>query len=68
MQKIRIQMEQVRNRVTTDTRHSYQEWKRAQEALRLAHMQLDLARERLTVLLAQNTEGRSRWLLWSRLA
>lgn len=58
MQKIRIQMEQVRNRVTTDTRHSYQEWKRAQESLHLSHSQLDLARERLTVLLAQNTEGK----------
>jgi outer membrane protein TolC len=58
MQKIRIQMEQVRNRVTTDTRHTYQEWKRAQGALHLAHAQLDLARERLTVLLAQNSEGK----------
>jgi ABC-type enterochelin transport system ATPase subunit len=51
-------MEQVRNRVTTDTRHTYQEWKRAQGALHLAHAQLDLARERLTVLLAQNSEGK----------
>jgi outer membrane protein TolC len=58
MQKIRIEMDQVRNRVTTDTRHTYQDWKRAQESLHLAHMQLDLAREQLTVLLAQNIEGR----------
>lgn len=58
MQKIRIQMEQVRNRVTTDTRHAYLEWKRAQESLHLVRAQLDLARERLTVLFAQNTEGR----------
>ncbi|HWF46668.1 MAG TPA: TolC family protein [Bryobacteraceae bacterium] len=58
MQKIRIQMEQLRNRVTTDTRHSYQEWKRAQESLHLTHSQLDLAREQLTVLLAQNAEGK----------
>ncbi|MGC2660462.1 MAG: TolC family protein [Bryobacteraceae bacterium] len=58
MQKIRIQMEQVRNRVTTDTRHAYQEWQRAQEFLHFAHTQLDLARERLTILLAQNAEGK----------
>jgi outer membrane protein TolC len=58
MQKLRVQMEQVRNRVTTDTRRDYQEWKKAQQSRDLARMQLDLAREDLSVLLAQNGEGR----------
>ncbi len=59
MQKIRVQMNQVRNRVITDTRRSYQIWKKAQTVRDLAQMQLDLARENLTVLLAQKTEGRA---------
>jgi outer membrane protein len=58
MQKIRIQMDQVRNRVLSDTRRSYDQWKKAQSIRDLARMQLDLAREDLTVLLAQNGEGR----------
>jgi outer membrane protein TolC len=58
MQKIRIQMDQVRNRIITDTRRSYQQWKKAQSLRDLVRMQLDLAREQLTVFLAQNAEGR----------
>jgi outer membrane protein len=58
MQKIKIQMDQVRNRVLADTRRSYDQWKKAESIRDLARMQLDLAREDLTVLLAQNSEGR----------
>jgi outer membrane protein len=58
MQKIRIQMDQVRNRIITDTRRSYQQWKKAESFRDLARMQLDLAREQMTVFLAQNAEGR----------
>jgi outer membrane protein len=58
MQKIRIQMAQVRNRIITDTRRSYQQWKKAQSFRDLVRMQLDLAREQMTVYLAQNAEGR----------
>ncbi len=58
MQKLRIQMDQVRNRVLTDTRRSYEQWKKAESIRNLSRMQLDLAREELTVLLAQNGEGR----------
>ncbi len=58
MRKLRIQMDQVRNRVISDTRRSYQQWQKAQSIRDLARMQLDLARENLTVLLAQNNEGR----------
>jgi len=58
MQKLRIQMDQTRNRILTDTRRSYQMWRNAQSMRDLARMQLDFAREELTVLLAQNGEGR----------
>ena len=59
MQKIRIQMEQVHNRIVTDTHRSYEQWKKAQNIRDLSRMQLDLAREELTVLLAQSQEGRT---------
>ncbi len=58
MQKLRIQMGQVRNRVITDTRRAYQQWQKAKEIRDLARMQLDLAREDMTIALAQNGEGR----------
>jgi outer membrane protein len=58
LQKIRIQMDQVRNRIITDTRRSYQQWKKAESYRDLVRMQLDLAREQMTVFLAQNAEGR----------
>ncbi len=58
MQKLRIQMGQVRNRVVTDTRRSYQLWRKAKEIRDLARMQLDLAREDMSVALSQNAEGR----------
>jgi outer membrane protein TolC len=59
MQKIRIQAAQVRNRIITDTRRGYEQWKKAENMLDLSRQQLDLAREELTVLLAQNQEGRT---------
>ena len=58
MQKIRIQMDQVRNRILSDTRRSYEQWQKAQKMRDLSRMQLDLAREEVSVLLAQNSEGR----------
>lgn len=58
MQKLRIQAGQIRNRVLTDTRRAYQQWEKAKEIRDLARMQLDLAREDMTVALAQNSEGR----------
>ena len=59
MAKLRIQMDQTRNRILTETRRSYEQWKKAQSLRDLAFMQLDLAREQLSVLLAQNQEGRA---------
>src|SRR6185437_13833603 len=58
IQKLRIQMDQVRNRILTDTRRGYEQWKKAENICDLSRLQLDLAREELTVLLAQNGEGR----------
>jgi outer membrane protein len=58
VQKIRIQTNQLRNRIIADTRRSYEQWKKAENVRDLSRMQLDLAREELTVLLAQNAEGR----------
>jgi outer membrane protein TolC len=58
LQKLRVQMDQTRNRIISDTRRSYQQWQKAEELRNLSRMQLDLAREELTVLLAQNEEGR----------
>ena len=57
LQKMRIQMNQTRNRILSDTRRSYEQWKKAERLRDLAFMQLDLAREQLSVLLAQNKEG-----------
>jgi outer membrane protein TolC len=57
MQKIRIQMDQTRNRIISDTRRSYELWKKSENIRDLARLQLDLAREELTVLLAKQGEG-----------
>lgn len=58
MQKLRVQMSQVRNRLISDTQRNYDLWKKAQNMRQLARLQLDLAREDLTVKLAQSGEGR----------
>lgn len=58
MAKLRIQINQTRNRITTDTRRSYQEMQKAEAGRDLARQQLDLAHEDLSVLLARYSEGR----------
>ncbi|MBV9670374.1 MAG: TolC family protein [Acidobacteriales bacterium] len=58
MLKLRVQSDQIRNRVLLDTRRSFQQWKKAESIRDLARMQLDLARQDLTVKLARNNEGR----------
>ena len=57
MQKIRIQMDQTHNRIVADTRRSYEQWKKAENIRNLSRLQLDFAREELTVLIAKNGEG-----------
>ena len=59
IQKLRIQTDQLRNRILTETRRSYQQWQKAVSIRDLARMKLDLARQELTVRLAQNAEGRT---------
>lgn len=58
MAKLRVQLEQVRNRIIADTKRSYQQWQKAKALRDLSREQLELARQELTVKLAQNGEGR----------
>ena len=58
MEKLKVQMGQVRNRLIADTRRDYDLWKQAQKMRTLTRLQLELAREDLGVKLAQNGEGR----------
>ncbi len=57
--KLRLQMNDTRNQISMSTRRSYQQWKKAEGARSIAQMQLELAREDLSVLIAQMTEGRT---------
>jgi outer membrane protein len=57
--KLRLQMNDTRNQISMNTRRSYQQWKKAEGARSIAQMQLELAREDLSVLIAQMTEGRT---------
>jgi outer membrane protein len=59
VQKLRIELNQLRNRIALNSRRDYQLWKTAEGERNLARMQLDLAREDLSVLLAQMWEGRT---------
>ncbi len=59
IQKLRVQTDQLRNRILTETRRSYQQWQKAVSIRDLARLKLDLARQELTVRLAQNAEGRT---------
>ncbi len=59
MEKLRVQSDQVRNSIFTDTRRSYEQWQKAQSIRDLARKKLDLAREEVSVKLAQNAEGRT---------
>ena len=59
LRRMRIQMDQTRNRIIAETRRSFQQWEKAANIRNLARMQLDLAREQLSVLLAQSNEGRA---------
>ncbi len=64
--KLRIEMEGTRNRISLEVRQSYQDIRKADEAREVAQADLELARESLTVLLAQMGEGRCRCGWWRR--
>jgi len=56
--KMRIEVNNTRARITADLRRAFQEVKKADSAREYAKADLDLAREQLSVDLAQNNEGR----------
>lgn len=57
--RLRTQLGVMRNKITTDTRQSYREVQRAETAREVARLDLELAREQLSILLAQMQEGRA---------
>ncbi len=57
--KIRVQYTGARNRITLDIHQAYQDLERAQMSRDVTQADLDLARESLSVLLAQMSEGRA---------
>ncbi len=59
MAKLRIQINQTRNQISSDTKHSYRDMKNAEETRDLARQQLDLAHQDLSVLLSRYAEGQA---------
>ena len=57
--RLRTQLGVMRNKITLDTRQSYREVHRAETARDVARLDLDVAREQLSILLAQMQEGRA---------
>jgi outer membrane protein TolC len=57
--QLRAQMNQTRNRIELDTQKSYQDLQKAEAAQNVARLDLDYAREQVSVLLAQLGEGRA---------
>ena len=56
--ELRTQMNQVRSRIELDTQKTYQELKKASTALDVARLDLDYARDQVSLLLTQLGEGR----------
>jgi outer membrane protein len=59
MAKLRIQINQTRNQVISDTKRSYRDMKNAEETRDLARQQLDLAHQDLSVLLSRYAENQA---------
>lgn len=57
--KLRLQVQSARSRIALDARHDYEMLKQAESARDVAKLDLELAREQLSVLLAQMGEGRA---------
>jgi outer membrane protein len=57
--KLQAEANQVRGRLALDTRRSYELMRRAETARNVARLDLDVAREQLSILLAQYEEGRT---------
>jgi outer membrane protein len=56
--KLRIQLANARNQITADTHRSYRELRKAEDRRDVARLDLDVAREQLSVNLALLQEGR----------
>jgi outer membrane protein TolC len=57
--RLRTQANAVRDRVTLDTRKAWQDLRRAESAREVAKLDLEFAREQISVLLSQSEEGRA---------
>jgi len=56
--RLRIQMNDTRNRIVADTRRAYRDIRKAEAAREIARLDLELAREQLSVNLSLMQEGR----------
>lgn len=56
--RLRIQLAHTRNRITADTHQIYREMRKSEEQRDVARLDLDVARDQLSVNLAQLQEGR----------
>ena len=57
--EVRIRLRAAQSRITGDTRKAYEDMRQAQTGKEIAKMDLDVAREQVSVLLAQMGEGRA---------
>src|SRR5207247_1159120 len=57
--RLRIEMNSARNRISLETRQSYQTLHKAQTARDVARLDLEVARDQVSILLAQMNEGRA---------
>ncbi len=57
--RLRIELNNARNRISLETRQSYQAWSKSQTARDVARLDLEVARDQVSILLAQMNEGRA---------
>lgn len=57
--RLRNQLNSTRNRITTDIQQSYRDVKKSDTSAQVAQLDLDVAREQVSVLLSQMQEGRA---------
>ena len=57
--KLRTEMNRARSRISADSRRAFQQLQNAQAAAEVARLDLEVAREQLSILLAQMAEGRA---------
>jgi outer membrane protein TolC len=57
--RLRLEMNAARNRISLETRQSYQTLHKAETAREVARLDLEVARDQISILLAQMNEGRA---------